>query len=198
MTPDLIQVVDVLDEEQLQYVLKKIGQREFEPATVFNGEGKVTINKNIRSNTRCSLPEESDEALIIHEAVNAALLDYKDEIAKIHKNFNSFPVPGGWHTSCWREAFQVLNYEETESYDWHCDTSAYPTDSAYHRTISVVLYLKNATKGGRTMFPHKGYKPKPGQALMFPSNWCFPHSAEPIEEGNKMVAVTWYHSQCHE
>lgn len=197
MTPDLIQTLDVLDDEQLEYVLKELDRRTFEPATIFNGEGRTTVDERVRSNSRCSLPEESEAALIMHDAVNAALLDYKDKLVEIHKNFNGFPVPGGWHTTCWREAFQVLKYEHQQKYEWHCDTSAYPSDAAYHRTISVVLYLKNATKGGRTMFPHKAYKPKPGQALMFPSNWCFPHSAEPIEEGTKMVAVTWYHSECH-
>ena len=28
---------------------------------------------------------------------------------------------------------------------------------------------------------------------MFPSNWCYPHSGQPVTEGKKRVAVTWYY-----
>mgnify|MGYP003316373665 FL=1 len=41
---------------------------------------------------------------------------------------------------------------------------------------------------------HKTFKPSPGQALIFPSNWCYPHSGDPVELGIKKVAVTWYYS----
>ena len=36
-------------------------------------------------------------------------------------------------------------------------------------------------------------KPEPGYALIFPSNWCYPHAGMPVTEGTKRVAVTWYY-----
>ena len=30
-------------------------------------------------------------------------------------------------------------------------------------------------------------------ALIFPSNWCYPHSGQMVESGMKRVAVTWYY-----
>ena len=30
---------------------------------------------------------------------------------------------------------------------------------------------------------------------MFPSNWCYPHSGQPVPNGKKRVAVTWYYVQ---
>ena len=63
----------------------------------------------------------------------------------------------------------------------------------YYRTISIILYLNNDFEGGNTVFSHKKYKPLPGQALIFPSNWCYPHAGEPVTSGKKRVAVTWYY-----
>ena len=79
-----------------------------------------------------------------------------------------------------------------EYYKWHSDQAADRNDNAYYRTISVVLYLTDDFEGGRTEFPHTSYKPKAGQALIFPSNWCFPHQSTPVTKGTKIVAVTWY------
>ena len=194
MTPDLIQVVDVLTQEQVDVVIASITNEDYEPATVFGTEGKTIVDTSVRSNRRFCVPETHLAATIMHEGVNAALLTYRDRLTEAHHGWNKYPVPGGWNNTCWREAFQVLKYEVKEEYQWHVDTGTYKSEQAYYRSISVVLYLQSATVGGRTVFPHQAYQPKAGQALIFPSNWCFPHSAEPVEEGTKMVAVTWYHS----
>ena len=57
----------------------------------------------------------------------------------------------------------------------------------------MILILTNDFKGGGTSFPHITYKPEPGYALIFPSNWCYPHAGELVTEGIKRVAVTWYY-----
>ena len=48
-------------------------------------------------------------------------------------------------------------------------------------------------EGGGTEFPHATFKPKPGYSLIFPSNWCYPHSGQKVTKGWKRVAVTWYY-----
>ena len=65
----------------------------------------------------------------------------------------------------------------------------------YKRTFSVILYLENAEEGGGTEFVDTVYKPKAGYALIFPSNWCYMHSGQPVIKGKKRVAVTWYYVQ---
>lgn len=196
MTPELIQVIDVLTDNEVQTVRDLIEQSaEYEGSTIFGRDsGELVVANEIRSNSRYCLPEEHTAAELLHTKVNDALLEYKRCITEVSENWNSYPVPGGVGNSCWREQFQVLKYEKGESYKTHFDTSAHPDVQAYHRSISVVLYLQNAVDGGRTIFPHRKFKPKPGQALIFPSNWCFPHSAEEVYEGTKISVVTWYHS----
>ena len=65
----------------------------------------------------------------------------------------------------------------------------------YERKISIITYLNDGFDGGGTEFPHKVYKPQAGYAVMFPSNWCYPHSGQPVPNGKKRVAVTWYYVQ---
>ena len=140
------------------------------------------------------MDDNSRAAQIMHEGMNKALLTYRDNMFDITTEFQKYPVPGSYRTNSYREAIQVLRYREEEFYSWHHDQASADVNEK-NRTISVVLYLQNATEGGRTMFPHRAYRPKAGQALIFPSNWCFPHSAEPVKAGTKIAAVTWYH--CH-
>ena len=193
MISDLIQVVDCLAPGEVEEVLECLPD-EWEPTTIFSGGSGSVVDKSIRSNSRICLQDEEKAAKIMHLRVNEALLEYRDIIGNISPEFNKYPVPGGFNVHCWRERFQVLRYQHEEHYSWHHDTAADRHVNEYHRCVSVVLYLKNAEVGGRTIFPHRAFRPKPGQALIFPSNWCFPHSAEPVEKGEKIVSVTWYQS----
>ena len=194
MLSDLIQVLDCLNKEQLSRCLTLLENASWEPTTVFGMSG-CEVNTDIRSNDRVCLADSHPAAQIMHEGMNQALLRYRDELAHLHGEFYKYPIPGTFRTNSYREPIQVLRYGEGQYYRWHTDVA---TDKKVHeanRTISVVLYLTDDFTGGRTHFPHRYYKPKAGQALVFPSNWCFPHECEPIKSGTKIAAVTWYH--CH-
>ena len=193
MTPDLIQIIDCLTPAQVEMVLANLSDDWWQPTTIFGNSG-CEVNKEIRNNHRICLDDNSRAAQIMHEGMNKALLTYRDNMFDITTEFQKYPVPGSYRTNSYREAIQVLRYREEEFYSWHHDQASADVNEK-NRTISVVLYLQNATEGGRTMFPHRAYRPKAGQALIFPSNWCFPHSAEPVKAGTKIAAVTWYH--CH-
>ena len=102
-------------------------------------------------------------------------------------------MPGGYNTYSWREGIQVLQYKKNQEYKFHHDVADHKERKEFYRTISVIVYLTDDFKGGGTLFPHTLFKPKPGYALIFPSNWCYPHAGEPVTEGIKRVAVTWYY-----
>ena len=102
-------------------------------------------------------------------------------------------MPGGINTKSWREGIQILQYEKTQEYKFHHDAAQRREQEEYHRKISVIIYLTEDFEGGGTAFPHVTHKPKSGYALIFPSNWCYPHAGEPVEDGVKRVAVTWYY-----
>jgi len=194
MIDHLVQVVDCLSEDQVKFCLGRLENVDWEPTTVFGMSG-TEVNSDIRKNERFCLSDDDDVAKVMHEGMNSALLKYKAEIElNLHSEFGKYPVPGAYRCNSFRESIQVLSYTENEYYNWHYDQAANHKDNAFNRTISVVLYLQNAEEGGRTIFPHRAYRPKAGQALIFPSNWCFPHRGESVYKGRKIAAVTWYHS----
>jgi hypothetical protein len=87
------------------------------------------------------------------------------------------------------EGFQVLKYEKGQFYKTHLDTS-----KENGRVLSVLLYLNEDYEGGETYFPRQDIKIKgeQGDVLLFPSNYCYPHSAEEILNGIKYSVVTWF------
>jgi len=191
---ELIQAIKILNATDLKKINKYIDTLELTDNTVFsNNDTGSRVDTTIRSSTGVTLKDEDDNTAILHTAMNNGLDEYKRRVTKIHPNFNYYPVPGGAGTKSWREGIQVLEYVKGQEYKFHHDAATNPEQNEYHRKISVILYLKEATKGGGTLFPHLGIKPKPGYALIFPSNWCFPHAGEPVSAGKKRVAVTWYY-----
>ena len=193
---DLIQVVPVLTAEEVEFVNAEIDRKEFTVSSIgfSDGEtGEPRVDSNIRSSSGTFLLDEEEVAQVIHKGMNNALLEYRERLMKIHPKFDGYPVPGGFMTTSNRELIQVLEYVQNQKYTWHIDASPVPDSKEYHRKISVILYLSNDFEGGHTKFLHKKYKPPVGHALIFPSNWCYPHTGTLVTNGKKRVAVTWYY-----
>jgi len=81
----------------------------------------------------------------------------------------------------------LLKYEAADHYRPHQDTGL-GFDGRY---FSVVCYLNDDFRGGRTLFPTLGYamKPEAGRAIIFPSNYL--HGSEPVASGQKFALVSW-------
>ena len=193
---ELIQVVQVLTPDEVLLVNKELDKKEFIVSSIgfVDGEtGEPRVDSDIRSSSGCYLLDDEKAAQIIHKGMNNALLEYRKRLMEIHPTFDGYPVPGGFMTTSNRELIQVLEYVKNQKYAWHIDASPQPNSKEYHRKISVILYLSEDFEGGSTKFVHEEYKPPMGHALIFPSNWCFPHTGTRVTEGKKRVAVTWYY-----
>jgi hypothetical protein len=190
---ELIQIVKILNEEELKIINDYVDTLIFQENTVFDSNGKSKTDTSVRSSLGSTLNEEHQATELLHQKINESLITYKEQVIKINEMFQYYPVPGGYSTTCHREAIQILEYSSNQEYKFHHDVSNDPNSKEYHRQISVVLYLNDDFEGGGTEFPHNTYKPKPGYGLIFPSNWCFPHSGQKVLSGKKRVAVTWYY-----
>ena len=192
---DLVQVIPVLSAEEVKFVNSELDKKEFTVSTIgFDGvNGRPRVDSNIRSSSGVYLIDEEEVAQVIHKGMNSALWVYHDRLTKIHPIFDGYPVPGGYETYSNREPIQVLEYVQNQKYTYHVDASPVPSSNEYHRKISVIIYLTNDFEGGHTKFLHKKYKPPDGHALIFPSNWCYPHTGTMVTKGKKRVAVTWYY-----
>jgi hypothetical protein len=190
---DLIQTIKILNQEELDIINSYIDELTFQENTVFDSNGKNRIDNSVRSSFGSSMNENHQATKLLHNRINESLLVYKERVIPINSMFQYYPVPGGYSTTCYREAIQVLEYSPNQEYKFHHDSSNDPNSKEYHRKISIVLYLNDSFDGGGTEFSHKTYKPSPGYGLIFPSNWCFPHSGQKVLSGKKRVAVTWYY-----
>ena len=193
MINDLIQNIKILDQEELHIINSYIDELTFQETTVFDSNGKSRVDNSVRSSFGSSMNEEHQATKLLHDRINESLLVYKERIIPINSMFQYYPVPAGYSTICHREAIQVLEYSSNQEYKFHHDVSNDQNSKEYHRQISVVVYLNDSFEGGGTEFPHIAYKPYPGYGLIFPSNWCFPHSGQKVLSGKKRVAVTWYY-----
>ena len=191
---DLIQIIKTLDSEDLKTINDHIDTLSFRPSTVFTTGGKSKISKHWRTSTGTSLNDNDDITCLFHEKINASLLEYKERISLISDSFKRYPVPGGYETDSHREGIQIIEYSPGQEYKFHHDAATNSNIKEYHRKISVIVYLTDKFTGGHTAFPHCKYRPEPGHALIFPSNWCYPHAGKPVLEGKKRIAVTWYYA----
>ena len=190
---DLIQIIKILEPSELKDLNQFIDTLKFGKNQVFGTKGDEVVDSSIRTSTGTSLVDSHELTINFHNKINLGLNEYKKRVQNIHSNFSYYPVPGGYDTKSWREGIQILQYEKSQEYKFHHDAATRQEQKEYHRKISVIVYLNDGFKGGGTSFVHKTYKPQPGYALIFPSNWCYPHAGQVVEEGRKRVAVTWYY-----
>ena len=88
-----------------------------------------------------------------------------------------------------------LKYEVGGKYEIHTDRG--PTSE--NRELTVIINLNSGYEGGEFVFfnPLKTFeivkeeKLKEGSVLMFPSNFLFPHSIQPIIKGTRYSLVCW-------
>ena len=193
---ELIQVVDCLSDAKVNKLLEaiEVESEHFKGAPVYHKNEEFHVNTGVRSNTCFSVDDSHYISKVLHNGMRKGLVNYKRSLINYHSSYDSFPLPNAKNVSIKRENIQILRYVEGQQYLWHTDQFPQRDHNLHARELSVVLYLTNDFTGGRTCLPCGCYKPAPGQALVFPSNWCFPHSAEPVESGTKIVSVAWFHA----
>ena len=57
--------------------------------------------------------------------------------------------------------------------------------------VSALLFLNDNYKGGQFIISDVLYKPEQGSAIIFPSNFMFPHEVKTIKKGTRYSIVTW-------
>ena len=61
------------------------------------------------------------------------------------------------------------------------------------RVLSISFILNDNYDGGNFIFFDEKYKieKKKGMAVVFPSNFCFPHAVTPVTNGDRHAIITW-------
>ena len=85
--------------------------------------------------------------------------------------------------------YQLLRYNEGQFYTQHVDMFG-----TQQRSLSCSLILNDDYEGGEFSFwdDTKTYNPSKGSALVFPSNFLYPHQIKKITKGQRYSIITWF------
>tara|TARA_R100000541_G_scaffold560_1_gene3776 strand:- start:944 stop:1468 length:525 start_codon:yes stop_codon:yes gene_type:complete len=163
---------DILDNKICENIIKNLTVSNFEKATVSRDE----INFKTRRCFQKPLKPEFDED--VFKAVGKVLERYVSDIPFL--DTLKYEDSGYTH----------LLYREKDKgeYIYHVDDSKYLT-----RTLSCSIILNDNFEGGCFSFLNNKQviKPIQGSAIIFPSNFCFPHAITPVTKGNRHSIITW-------
>jgi predicted 2-oxoglutarate/Fe(II)-dependent dioxygenase YbiX len=53
------------------------------------------------------------------------------------------------------------------------------------------LFLNDDYEGGEIIVADNEYHPTVGSALIFPSNFMFPHEVKPVTKGERWSVISW-------
>jgi predicted 2-oxoglutarate/Fe(II)-dependent dioxygenase YbiX len=178
---------DVIPHTLCDHILNEyINSNEWEDAVVkgdSNGNGE--IKKEIRNCTVISI--SSDKTIEKNKDIrkkidNNVFKCTEDVIKKYNERFKLSHVSKD-------TGYDLLKYEKGGFYTQHVDSF-----TAIPRTISCSFVLNNDFKGGEFSFFNNKltYSLKKGSAIIFPSNFLYPHSVLPIIDGTRYSIVTWF------
>jgi predicted 2-oxoglutarate/Fe(II)-dependent dioxygenase YbiX len=85
--------------------------------------------------------------------------------------------------------YELLKYPEGCFYTEHTDSF-----KAVPRAVSCSFILNDDFEGGEFAFFNRElkYKLEKGDALMFPSNFMYPHEVMPVTKGTRYSIITWF------
>ena len=88
--------------------------------------------------------------------------------------------------------FRLNKYSEGGFMSRHIDNIHHSHGQEYgYPQVSALLFLNDNYKGGQLKISNITYNTKKGSAIIFPSNFMFPHEVNLITEGTRYSIVTW-------
>ena len=163
-----------------------IHSSEWEDAVVnsdSNNNGE--IKKEIRNCTTISISSDKiiEKNKDIRKKIDSDVFKCTEEaIKKYNEKFKLCQVSKD-------TGYYLLKYEKFGFYTQHVDSF-----TSCPRTISCSFILNDNFKGGDFGFFNNAltFNLKKGSAIMFPSNFLYPHSVLPVVQGTRYSIVTWF------
>lgn len=146
----------------------------------YGSVGGIVVNKNIKICNEIYLSKLGNN---IERDFNIKLEKYFIDYIKDKKGFSSLDINN--------ESWRLKRYTKNEGFfDWHVDNVPYIT-----RVLAVIYYLNDVEEGGETLFKNGNrtisIKPKKGNLLIFPANFCFCHKGNIPISNDKYILVTF-------
>jgi Rps23 Pro-64 3,4-dihydroxylase Tpa1-like proline 4-hydroxylase len=143
------------------------------------------LSRDIR---RCDAINLSDEYVIQKNQEKRKSIDNKlfecagRSIKQYNEKFQFAKIQGD-------SGYTLLRYQEGEFYSEHTDHFLQQP-----RIVSCSFTLNDDFEGGEFAFFNRElvYKPPKGSALMFPSNFLYPHEVMPVTKRVRYSIITWF------
>ena len=88
--------------------------------------------------------------------------------------------------------FRINRYLKGGFMSSHVDNIHHSHGQIYgYPQVSVLIFLNDDYKGGEFVVADKLYRPEKGSAIVFPSNFMFPHEAKKVTKGIRWSIVAW-------
>lgn len=149
------------------------------------GSSYESVNKSVRSATAIAMSRQ--EVIGVNRAVRSQLDAglFRAVGSAIQQYSDLYPLSGITKDS----GYELLRYETGQFFTQHTDSS-----EMFNRCISCSLILNDDYEGGEfAFFDRKMIAKTPkGSALLFPSNFMFPHEIMPVLSGTRYSVVTWF------
>lgn len=157
------------------------GSEEWQDTEVGSGH----VKKNIRNceTIVISFPEVIQKNKDVRHKIDNAIFDGASKC--IQEYNNKFP-----HCKIEEDSgYELLKYPEGCFYTEHTDSF-----KARPRAVSCSFILNDNFEGGEFAFFDRKFKYKleKGDALMFPSNFMYPHEVMPVTKGTRYSIITWF------
>jgi predicted 2-oxoglutarate/Fe(II)-dependent dioxygenase YbiX len=152
---------------------------EWAPAQISTG----VVDPSNRNVSTIALSVHYDNNTDIRKIIDNQLFNCASEAIK--KYNEAFP----YAIIAQDSGYDLLRYQPGQFYKQHTDSV-----KTIPRSVSCSFILNNDYEGGEFAFFDKELKikPKKRSALMFPSNFMYPHEIMPVTKGIRYSIVTWF------
>ena len=145
----------------------------------------VGLSRDVR---RCDAINMSEKFIIAQNQEKRKNIDKKlfvcagEAIKKYNERFKHSKIQGD-------SGYTLLRYQEGEFYSQHTDHFLQAP-----RIVSCSFTLNDNFEGGEFGFFNRElvHKPPKGSALMFPSNFLYPHEVMPVTRRVRYSIITWF------
>jgi len=153
-----------------------------------NWKNTTTGSGLIRDIRRCDAINMSEDFIIQQNQEKRKSIDDKlfvcagEAIKKYNEKFKYAKIQGD-------SGYTLLRYRESEFYSEHTDHALQAP-----RIVSCSFTLNDNFEGGEWGFFNREMviKAPKGAAVMFPSNFMYPHEILPVTKGTRYSVITWF------
>ena len=153
----------------------------FQPSTYADHKGKIPNSDERVRMDECWIGK--------NQAQNAYYEDIKPCVEYACRKYSEkFPL----FSVQYMTDFRINRYSQGGFMSSHVDNIHHSHGQQYgFPQVSVLLYLNDDYVGGEFYVAGKLFEPEQGSAIIFPSNFMFPHEAKTVWKGMRWSIVTW-------